>query len=98
LYARKAAGSVIHRRIEIMWFIAIGVLGIALKLIGFGPVDKLSWLWVLSPFALAVVWWAWSDSSGRTTRLAMDRLDQRKEARRQKQMAALGRDDSSRRK
>lgn len=76
-----------------MFFIIVGVLGIALKLIGFGPVENLSWLWVLSPFALAAVWWAWSDSSGRTTRLAMDRLEERKEARRQKQMAALGRED-----
>ena len=81
-----------------MFFIIIGVLGLALKLIGFGPVENLSWLWVLSPFGMAVGWWAWSDSSGRTTRLAMDRLDQRKEARRQKQMAALGRDDNSRRR
>ena len=81
-----------------MFFIAIGVLGILLKLIGFGPVENLSWLWVLSPFALAVVWWTWSDNSGRTTRLAMDKLEQRKEARRQKQMEALGRDDHSRRR
>jgi small Trp-rich protein len=81
-----------------MWFIAIGVLGIVLKLAGFGIVEKLTWPWILSPFALAVVWWAWSDSSGRTTRLAMDRLEQRKEARRQKQMVALGRDEPKRRK
>ncbi|MDI4631965.1 TIGR04438 family Trp-rich protein [Pelomonas sp. V22] len=82
-----------------MLFIAIGVLGIVLKLIGFGPVEHISWLWILSPFGLAAVWWAWSDSSGRTQRLAMDRLEQRKEARRQKQMEALGRgDEQSRRK
>ncbi|MDM4765655.1 TIGR04438 family Trp-rich protein [Pelomonas sp. SE-A7] len=76
-----------------MWFIAIGVLAIALKLIGVAPVQGLSWIWVLSPFALAVVWWAWSDASGRTQRLEMDKLDQRKEERRQKAMAALGQQD-----
>lgn len=82
-----------------MLFIAIGVLGILLKLIGVGLVENISWPWILSPFALAAAWWAWSDSSGRTQRLAMDRLDQRKEARRQKQMEALGRgDEKTRRK
>ena len=82
-----------------MLFIAIGVLGIVLKLIGVGLVENISWLWILSPFAMAAAWWAWSDGSGRTQRLAMDRLEQRKEARRQKQMQALGRgDENSRRK
>ncbi|HEY1090409.1 MAG TPA: TIGR04438 family Trp-rich protein [Burkholderiaceae bacterium] len=73
-----------------MLFIILGVLGIALKLGGITPVADWSWLWVLSPFGLAVLWWAWSDKTGRTQRLAMDKMDERKEARRQKAMEALG--------
>ena len=29
-----------------------------------GPVALWEWWWVLSPFALAVVWWTWADWSG----------------------------------
>jgi small Trp-rich protein len=73
-----------------MAFVVIGVLLIALKFGEVGPVATLSWLWVLSPFALAVVWWTWSDNSGRTARKAMERLDERKEKRRDEAMDKLG--------
>ena len=33
---------------------------------------------VLSPFALAVIWWSWADQSGYTTRQASKKMDERK--------------------
>ena len=81
-----------------MWFIAIGVVVVLLKLLGIAPAAEWSWLWVLSPFGLAVLWWAWADKSGMTQRKAMKRMDERKEARRQKSMEALGQGDRQRRK
>lgn len=81
-----------------MWFVLIGTLLVVLKLAGVTPVAGWSWLWVLLPFGLAVLWWAWSDKSGLTQRRAMQRLDDRKEERRRKAMEALGQGESSRRK
>ncbi len=76
-----------------MGFVLIGVLLVVLRLGGwvqFHKDDFWAWVIVLSPFALAAAWWAWADSSGLTTRKAMDALDARKAARRDQQMEALG--------
>ena len=81
-----------------MWFVVIGVLLILLKLIEFGPVDGLSWWWVLSPFVLAVLWWEFADKSGYTKRKEMDKMDARKEERRQRSMDALGQGDKQRKR
>lgn len=81
-----------------MAFVLTGVLLLLLKLLGVAPVADWSWLLVLAPFGVAVLWWAWSDKSGRTQRQAMQRMDERKEARRQKAMEALGQGDKQRRK
>jgi small Trp-rich protein len=69
-----------------MVFIVLGVLLLALKLAGLNPVAEWSWLAVLSPFALAVVWWLWSDVSGRTQRRAM-RKDEARKLERRRQLA-----------
>jgi small Trp-rich protein len=42
------------------------------------------------PFIAAPVWWAWSDASGRTRRLQEERFEQRRRARRQRAVLALG--------
>ncbi len=76
-----------------MGFVLIGVLFIALRLGGwvqFSDSDFMAWVIVLSPFALAVVWWAWSDASGLTQRKAMDAVEAKKAERRQKAVNALG--------
>jgi small Trp-rich protein len=73
-----------------MLFIVIGVLLIGLKFADIAPVAGLSWWWVLSPFALAVAWWAYADGSGLTKRREMDKLEDKKKERRQKAMDALG--------
>jgi small Trp-rich protein len=71
---------------------------VLLKLLGIAPAGEWNWLWILSPFGLAVLWWAWADKTGMTQRKAMKRMDERKEARRQKAMEALGQGDRQRRK
>ena len=73
-----------------MLFVSLGVLLIALKLLEIGAVANWSWIWVLSPFACAVVWWAWADMSGYTKRKAAEKIDQRKRDRIEKQREALG--------
>jgi small Trp-rich protein len=75
-----------------MAFLIVGVLLLVMKIAEFGPVAELGWLWVLLPFGLAVVWWAFADSTGLTQRRAMDKMDQRKQQRRERDMAALGLD------
>ena len=42
-----------------------------------------------TPFALAVVWWAWADASGYTKRKAMEKMDAIKDKRLQEQREAL---------
>lgn len=69
------------------------ILGIALSLLKYldiAPVAQWSWWWVLTPFALTILWWAWADSTGYTKRKAMEKMDQRKKDRIDKQKQALG--------
>ncbi|MFO1220878.1 MAG: TIGR04438 family Trp-rich protein [Burkholderiaceae bacterium] len=73
-----------------MWFVVIGCALLAMKFGEFGFAAAWSWWANLLPFGLAVVWWAFSDSIGLTQRREMDKLDARKEERRQRQMDALG--------
>jgi small Trp-rich protein len=80
-----------------MWMVALGVLLILLKVADFGPVGLWSWWVVLAPFVIAVFWWAWADSTGWTQRRAMDRMDEKKEERRKKNLANLGMDERGRR-
>jgi small Trp-rich protein len=75
---------------ELMYLLGLGIVLLAMKYLEFGPVALWSWLWVLSPFALAVVWWAWADWSGYTKKKAMERENDRKQARIDKSRDALG--------
>lgn len=81
-----------------MWLVILGVLLILLKLVDVSPVAGWSWLWVLSPLAGAAVWWVWADSSGYTQRKAMQRMDEKKEERRQRSLEAIGQADPRKRK
>jgi small Trp-rich protein len=75
-----------------MAFLILGVVLLVLKVAEFGPVAEWSWLWVLLPFGLAAAWWAFADATGMTQRRAMQRMDERKEQRRQRSMEHLGLD------
>ena len=87
-----------------MFFVVVGVILILLNLLGIGPVGDWTWtlggdLWKFAlPFVFAVAWWTWADSSGLTKRREMERMDEKKEARREKNMDALGLNTRSRRK
>jgi len=63
-----------------------------MKVAEVGPVAEWSWFIVLAPFALAVIWWAIADSTGFTQRRAIDRMEDRKRERRERDMKALGLD------
>ncbi|MDM0103867.1 TIGR04438 family Trp-rich protein [Variovorax sp. J22R24] len=73
-----------------MWFLMLGLLGVALKLLEVGPVATWNWWIVLIPFALAIVWWAWADSSGYTKRKVVERENARRQERIDRQRSKLG--------
>lgn len=73
-----------------MWFLLLGILGVALKYLEIGPVAELSWWIVLIPFALTLAWWAWADSSGYTKRKVMEKEARRRDARIERQRSQLG--------
>ena len=71
---------------------AIGAVLLLLKIFEIGPVANWSWLVVAAPFGLAALWWAIADSTGYTQRRAVEKMEQRKIARRERDMVALGLD------
>lgn len=73
-----------------MAFVLIGLLLGGLKLAEIGPFTNLSWWWVVLPFVCAVFWWQFSDSIGLTQKRAMRKMEERKAARRERDMEALG--------
>jgi small Trp-rich protein len=75
---------------RVMYLLILGVILMLMKYLEVGFVVDVSWWWVLSPFALAVVWWAWADSTGYTKRREMDKMDKKKQDRIDKQRENLG--------
>jgi small Trp-rich protein len=73
-----------------MYLLIVGIVLTLLKYLEVGFVAELSWWWVLSPYAMAVAWWAWADSTGYTKRKAMEAMDQKKRDRIERQREALG--------
>jgi len=73
-----------------MWFLGLGLLALALKYFEIGMVATWSWWIVLSPFAMAVAWWAWADSSGYTKRKVVERENRRRQERIDRQKNNMG--------
>lgn len=73
-----------------MYFLLLGLIFLAMKYFEVGFVANWSWLWVLSPFAAALVWWAWADTTGYTKRKAIEKMDLKKKERLEKQRESLG--------
>lgn len=79
-----------------MAFVLVGIVLIALNLLGIGFAGRWNWqffgdLWKFAvPFLLAAAWWAWSDKSGLNKRREMARMDAKKEQRRKDNLASLG--------
>ena len=89
-----------------MWLVALGALQIVLYLADVEPMATWNWeffgdLWkFLWPFIGASIWWVWADQSGYNSRKEMERIDQRREERRLKNLDILGmlRKDSKKRR
>lgn len=73
-----------------MYLLLIGIVLSLLKYLEVGFFASVSWWWMLVPFVLAVLWWTWADNSGYTKRKEMEKIDERKKARIEKQRQALG--------
>lgn len=73
-----------------MYLLLIGIVGLVMKYLEIDPVAAWSWWVVLSPFALAVAWWAWADASGYTKQKEVDKMAKRKQDRIDKQRDAMG--------
>lgn len=63
-----------------MYMVVLGVLLLILKLAEFGPVGQWSYWAVLWPFALAVIWWSYADSSGWNKRREIEKMEERKKS------------------
>jgi small Trp-rich protein len=73
-----------------MFFLLIGIVALTLKYLEIGPVATWSWFIVLSPFALAAVWWWYADATGYTKRKEVEKMDKRRQDRIDKQRDAMG--------
>ncbi len=73
-----------------MPFVVIGVLLMLAKWTEFGPFASMSWWWAIAPFGVAVLWWEFADTSGWTKRRVMEKMEKRKQDRREQQMVSLG--------
>jgi small Trp-rich protein len=73
-----------------MLFMLVGIVLMVAKYMEVDPVATWSWWVVLSPFALAVAWWAYADASGLTKKRANQKQEARKQARLDQQREKLG--------
>ena len=73
-----------------MYFLWAVIFTLLMKFLEFGPVAAWPWWGLLSPFGMAVAWWAWADNSGYTKRKEMDKMEKRKQDRLDKQREAMG--------
>ena len=73
-----------------MYFLLAGVAMLLMKYLEIGPVAAFPWWVVLSPFAMAVAWWSWADSSGYTKKKAVERENAKKLTRIDKNRENLG--------
>ena len=73
-----------------MYFLGLGLVLLTMKFMEIGPVAVWDWWVVLSPFGMAVAWWAWADASGYTKRKEMEREDARAKARIERNREAMG--------
>lgn len=73
-----------------MYLLGLGLVFLVMKYLEIGPVAAWDWWIVLAPFGMAMLWWAWADTSGYTKRKAMEREDARRKDRIERNRAALG--------
>jgi small Trp-rich protein len=84
-----ADGRQIHEG-PTMYLLGIGIVLLLLKSLEVSPVVHWSWWWILAPFGLALLWWAWADRSGFTKRREMARMQARQAERVDRKRSKLG--------
>lgn len=73
-----------------MGLVVLGVVLLVLRWLEVAPMSGWSPWVMFVPFVLALFWWAWSDFSGRTRRRQEDAFAQRRQARRERAIVAMG--------
>ena len=73
-----------------MLFMVAGIVLLLLKYLEIDPVAAWAWWVVLAPFGLAFAWWSWADWSGYTKKKAVQRENDKRQARIDKSREALG--------
>ena len=73
-----------------MYLLGLGIVLLAMKYFEIWVVANWAWWQVFIPFALAIAWWAWADSTGYTKRKAMERETLRQRARMDRTRESLG--------
>jgi small Trp-rich protein len=81
-----------------MYFVGLGLVLLTLKFMEIGPVAVWDWWIVLSPFALAIAWWAWADATGYTKRKAMEAEDAKRLVRIERNRESMGMPGSKKRR
>lgn len=64
-----------------MYFLGLGLALLIMKYLAVGPVAHWSWWIILAPFGLAMLWWTWADNSGYSKKKAMERENDRRQER-----------------
>ena len=73
-----------------MYLLGLGIILLALKYLEIGPVANWEWWVVLAPFGAATLWWWYADWSGYTKKKAVERENDRRQARIDKSRESLG--------
>jgi len=73
-----------------MIFLILGLIFTFFKWQEIGPIAAWSWWTVLTPYALAALWWTWADYSGYTKRVEAKKMAERKQKRINRYKEALG--------
>ncbi len=73
-----------------MPMVVVGTLLLLLRWAELGPFAKMPWWVALLPFGVALLWWEFADSSGWTQRRVIEKMEKKKQDRREKQMESLG--------
>ena len=73
-----------------MLLVLVGIVLVAMKLAGFGPIAEWNWAMVVLPLVAATLWWWYADRSGLNKRREIARMEARKAQRRSSALEQIG--------
>ncbi len=73
-----------------MYFLGLGLVLLAMKYLEIGPVAVWAWWTVFIPFGMAMAWWAWADATGYSKKKVMEKENQRRKERIDRNKDAMG--------